>query len=364
MTRVNGVLSQMEVLADEWIDVPAGPVIIVDASLGRRFKIAELVENATVEVINPTLGRKIQLRFQQDSAGGRVVTFNGITPVGSVVVSTVAAAASYVDIVENGGGWEAVGVPDLSTVYANRALSNLAATAINMDLLPQFDASISLGTASLRFKEINFNVGAFFWIAAGDAFPATAMLAGRFTFGAGGASDTDVTIGRLAVGVAGLGLGQEFRWQGGTSGYVGLISPAAPTSWTLTLPTGVPGGNGFALTSTTGGVSSWTNLAALYQPLSAQLGALAAFSGTGIMARTGANTFSARTMTPAGTGILIADGDGIGANPTFSLDVQTGWSAGTHATNRTLANGASLSDTQDYLLTLVADLLAGKFPRA
>lgn len=65
----------------------------------------------------------------------------------------------------------------------------------------------------------------------------------------------------------------------------------------------------------------------------------------------------ARTPTAHGSTHLPGAADEIFAE-------QTGWTAGAHSTLRSLANGASLSDTQDYLLTLVADLLARTWPTA
>jgi trimeric autotransporter adhesin len=47
--------------------------------------------------------------------------------------------------------------------------------------------------------------------------------------------------------------------EGSSSGYVGLVSPASPTSATYTLPTGVPGTNGYVLSGTTTGVVSWVS---------------------------------------------------------------------------------------------------------
>ena len=49
----------------------------------------------------------------------------------------------------------------------------------------------------------------------------------------------------------------NLRLEGKTSGYVQLSPSAAAGSWTLTLPTGVPASNGYVLSSTTAGVTSW-----------------------------------------------------------------------------------------------------------
>lgn len=56
------------------------------------------------------------------------------------------------------------------------------------------------------------------------------------------------------------------------------------------------------------------------QPLDADLTALAALASNGMIARTGAGTVAARTIT-AGTGISVADGDGVAGNPTISSTI-------------------------------------------
>ena len=60
----------------------------------------------------------------------------------------------------------------------------------------------------------------------------------------------------LDVGLAGTTTG-TLRLEGKTSGYVQLQPANAAGSWTMTLPSGVPASNGYVLSSTTAGVTSW-----------------------------------------------------------------------------------------------------------
>ena len=59
------------------------------------------------------------------------------------------------------------------------------------------------------------------------------------------------------------------------------------------------------------------------QPLDADLTALAGLASAGMIARTGAGTVAARTLT-AGTGISITDGDGVAGNPTITNTIAAG----------------------------------------
>lgn len=56
-----------------------------------------------------------------------------------------------------------------------------------------------------------------------------------------------------------------------------------------------------------------------YQPLDADLTALAALSTTGVMARTAANTYTMRTVTGTSNEVTVTNGDGVSGNPTISL---------------------------------------------
>jgi len=55
------------------------------------------------------------------------------------------------------------------------------------------------------------------------------------------------------------------------------------------------------------------------QPADADLTALAALAGTGLIAHTGAGTMAERTITGTANNVTVADGDGTAANPTITL---------------------------------------------
>ena len=71
--------------------------------------------------------------------------------------------------------------------------------------------------------------------------------------------------------------------------------------------------------------------ASSYQPLDADLTALAGLSTQGLVVRTGAGTAATRTLT-AGTGISVSNGDSVAGNPTVSL-TNTGVTAATYGNN-------------------------------
>jgi hypothetical protein len=60
-------------------------------------------------------------------------------------------------------------------------------------------------------------------------------------------------------------------------------------------------------------------VAAAYQPLDAELTAIAGLSSNGLIARTSATTAAARTLTAPAAGFTITDGNGVAGNPTFVL---------------------------------------------
>jgi len=59
--------------------------------------------------------------------------------------------------------------------------------------------------------------------------------------------------------------------------------------------------------------------ASTYQPLDADLTALAGLATTGLVSRAGAGTVATRTLTAPAAGITVSNGDGVSGNPTLAL---------------------------------------------
>ena len=91
-------------------------------------------------------------------------------------------------------------------------------------------------------------------------------------------SGGDVAIGNtspgalLDVGLAGTTLG-TMRLEGSSSGYVQIQPAAAAGSWAMTLPSAAPGANGFVLSGTSAGVTSWVSPASSLNGATIELGA-------------------------------------------------------------------------------------------
>jgi hypothetical protein len=84
------------------------------------------------------------------------------------------------------------------------------------------------------------------------------------------------------------------------------------------------------------------------QPLDVDLTALAALASAGVVARTGAGTVAARTITGTASEITVSDGDGVSGNPTLSL------ATGINPTK--LADGSVTATEFQYLGGVTSDI--------
>lgn len=106
-----------------------------------------------------------------------------------------------------------------------------------------------------------------------------------------------------------------------------------PSNWNaehaLTLATGRLLGRTTAGTGAAEEISAGTGLTlsggtlsvtgSTYQPLDAELTAIAGLASNGLIAKTGAGTAAVRTLTQPAAGITVSNGDGVSGNPTLAL---------------------------------------------
>jgi hypothetical protein len=96
---------------------------------------------------------------------------------------------------------------------------------------------------------------------------------------------------------------------------------AAPTKQFRFEAASITAGNTRVLTvpDADGTIATTAAVAAGYQPLDADLTAVAGLSTNGLLARTGAGTAAVRTLTAPAAGITVTNGDGVAGNPTLAL---------------------------------------------
>lgn len=84
---------------------------------------------------------------------------------------------------------------------------------------------------------------------------------------------------------------------------------------------GITTGNTRTLTApnASGTIALTSDLTSGYQPLAADLTAVAGLSANGLIARTGSGTAAVRSITAPAAGITVTNGDGVSGNPTIGL---------------------------------------------
>lgn len=115
---------------------------------------------------------------------------------------------------------------------------------------------------------------------------------------------------RLVSELGALGSGGVTSFEGRTGVVVGVAG-----DYTAAEVTNSPAGNIAAVTVQ----AAIAELDAEKQPLDADLTALAALASTGLVARTAAATYAERTLTAPAAGITVSNGGGVAGNPTLVL---------------------------------------------
>jgi len=120
-----------------------------------------------------------------------------------------------------------------------------------------------------------------------------------------------------------IGTSKEIRLQDDSGGqYIGQKAGNSTTSYTLTWPTGVAGGNGYVLKSTTGGVLSWAELEAggtSWQ--SVKTGNYTASAGEGVFCNTTAGSFTLTLPSSPTIGDEVSFIDYAGTFDTYALTI-------------------------------------------
>lgn len=165
-------------------------------------------------------------------------------------------------------------------------------------------------------------------------------LTGGLTISSGGLSVTGntSTTGTLASGAA-SGTTGTLILNGSTSGSVTVVSPAAPTTYTLTLPTAV-GSTGQVLSASNGtGTLTWTT-------------ATNANTASAIVERDSSGNFSAGTITASLTGHASLDLPLTGGTLSGNLTISSGGLTvtGNTSTTGTLTAGAASGTTGTVIL--------------
>ena len=120
-----------------------------------------------------------------------------------------------------------------------------------------------------------------------------------------------------------IGTSKEIRLQDDSGGqYIGQKAGNSTTSYTLTWPTGVAGGNGYVLKSTTGGVLSWAELEAggtSWQ--SVKTGNYTASAGEGVFCNTTGGSFTLTLPSSPTIGDEVSFIDYAGTFDTYALTI-------------------------------------------
>jgi hypothetical protein len=225
--------------------------------------------------------------------------------------SAISGTDIFPDVQTAGVGPVKVTATQLATYFWN------SPTLVTPNLGVATATSINIGGATLGTNVLAYNGSAIGTsLALGGATIGTNNLAVTGTTALAGA--TTVSTGGLTIGVAGT-TGGTIALKGSTAGTLTLQVPATVTDYSITFPSAVAAANGYILTSTTAGVTSWTNPTALGVDLDIGTTAITggtttrvlynnagvlgeyAITGTGSVVLGTTPTFTTSALFPAGT---------------------------------------------------------------
>jgi phage-related tail fiber protein len=237
-------------------------------------------------------------RLDQMAAPTASVSLNGqrLTSVAAPVADTDAANKGYVDAIRQG-----LDVKD-SVRAATVANINLSGTQTIDGISVIANDRVLVKNQSTASQNGIYLVAAGAWTRAADFDTGAKVTSGAFTFVEQGTANADsgwvlTTDGTITLGTTALSFVQ----------FSGAGQVEAGNGLTKT-------GNTLAVGSGTGITTTATTVALTGQAL-----ALHNLATNGIFVRTAADTVTARSIATSGTGISVANGDGVSGNPSLSL---------------------------------------------
>jgi hypothetical protein len=244
-----------------------------------------IVQIATIEANSVTLGTQTVGNYMSNVSAGNLITITHTPGEGSSAAIAVTSGTSGQIIVAN-----ASGVPTWVSETGDISISDTGVTAISSNVIVNADinsaAAIAYSKLSLSNSVLNADINSAAAIAHSKLANATAgqVLLGTTTTGVitATAISGDITINGAGVAT------------------IAANSVALGTDTTGNYMSDVSAGTGITVTHTPGEGSTATIAvtASTYQPLDADLTAIAALSGTsGVLKKTAANTWELDTAT-------------------------------------------------------------------
>ena len=286
---------------------------------------------ASLDGVTLTSGDRVLLRVQADPAENGIYVFNGTG-------SPLTRAADM----------------DAGSEFPNASVFVEQGTTYADTGWVQVNDSITVGTSAVSFSQ--FSGSGTYTAGTGLSLTGnTFALITPVSTANGGTGLTALGSANQVLGVNAAGTAAEYKTVTAGTG-VSVVHGAGSITINNTGVTSVAvASNSAALTVVSG--SPVTTTGTITLDLDADLTAFAALATTGVVVRTGAGTFSTRTIT-AGTGISVADGDGVAGNPTItntgvtsftqtvpSFLSQAGATAATGAVNSTITLATQAANT-------------------
>ncbi len=225
-----------------------------------------------------------------------------VTITGATLTDNGGGAAELAISGGGGGLWTTSGITGTANRIAGFNGSGAAAYyQIGTDV-QAYDAGLTSLTAADASAGLPYVTGANTWASATYSGMLSVVAGAWKVVGLRESGGTDLTIGAISGS----------KLLGVASGSVGGVTVGTG----LSLAAG-----SLAVDTSTIATQAWVG--AGYQPLDSDLTAIAGLSSNGLIARTGAGTAAARTVT-GGSGVTVTNGDGVSGNPTISFAGGTG----------------------------------------